>query len=106
MLSTINRSRSTGAQKKDKKEKKEVDDESREERRKKMRDEAKAALYKERKDSAAPLRLGVYLNGIPAEDAARAQVRYLCVHYISDTLNTYGHLGILEFVSPALFRRC
>lgn len=75
-------------EKKEKKEKKEVDDESREERRKKMRDEAKAALYKERKDSAAPLRLGVYLNGVPSEDAARAQVRYSGVH------DSQGHILI------------
>lgn len=48
-----------------------------EDKRRRMRDDAKAALYKERKDSAAALKVGVFLYALPVDDA-KTQVRLQC----------------------------
>lgn len=57
-------------------EKKDADDQVQivEDKRRRMRDDAKAALYKERKDSAAALKVGVFLYALPVDDV-KTQVR-------------------------------
>ena len=99
-----------GVSKEKKDKEKDSDDTKVEERRKRMRDDAKAALYKERKDSAVPMKLGVFLYDVPAEEAKSQVRRLLQLHAHSAVVFTRFSQALLKefavvLLEPAPIKR-